>query len=820
MRKLDATTIAALRAFPNAPGVRFQVYAKIWDPVTKTWIADYDLTNAVVQDSLGSIDWTLERGYAQLTPGDIQFKIRDIYNWLELLLDSPLPVELQIWAAPSWGGAGDWAMLFHGYIAPEGLTRSPAEPGIGGEPSVLIKDVYAKSYLSARLDSVRPFPPDPPVAYPLDAWGGVMRLEDCVRKLGDRLIAGAGHEPIDYDIQVAMIPTKDGRLVESAWKQQDQAAIDGPSWIIREDDGYWWILQWHAATHKLYQYQLDKRTYRAENTTEILSAEWNPQIDATGRFYYVNATTVLLSISQREVWPSQPQFAPEVLKELVLIDRRNGSIVARWRAENHYISTVGPLWWRPLGYCAVVNPSGGAQPQVVLFMDCSNLWGAAHIVATLSLTNLLLDLDCGWHSGVTAGYVAGGAICATALSGHVFAGAALCDDPAGTWVDLAIYGSSDNGVSFAMTHHDQPVGFCIGTTRQDPAHEHARQAGGNIIFDGEDNGKWWCIFDNTVHSFALQVDAPIWLQEFRHDENEWPECIGLIYNPPFGGLPEHWHVVHFYVNARMSSTVLYEFYSGTAPTWNQLAVFDGPGYFTKFNWVPFTSRGYDGTTGRYWGWRAWASAPLVLIDTRFWPLIDLTVTGAPVTKDETARSFIGRICEATGHMILFPGRAAPHGAIIWRIRPRHLQPPDYCLTGRDVMAEGIEIQGPRKLRLIVTTQGATYAYPDTETAALARQSELTVNNDGIPLSVADDFAWWLYQLFDTQNRAVKCELDAALWVEVGDSVDLPLGAVDYFQGVVTRQSLSGATGRGQCEALCAVTVPGVNRLMPKQGSAE
>jgi len=814
MRKLADATIQALRAFPNAPGVRFRVY------LSMSPLAELNVTNRVIQDSLGSIDWTLERGYAQLTPGDIQFKIRDPLDWFENYVlyaaSHDLNAELQIWGQPAWDGAGDWAMLFHGYIEPSGITRSAADVGYGAEPRVPIKDVYAKSYLSERLDAMRPFPPDPPEAYPLDAWGGVMRLEDVVRKLGGRLIAGASHEPIDYDIQVAMIPTKDNRLVLSAWQQHDQSALDGPSWIIREDDGYWWILQWHATTHRLYQYQLDKRTYRVENTTEILYAEWNPQIDAVGRFHYVNGTDVLLSISQRETWPSQPQFTPEVLKELVLIDRRNGSIVARWRAEDHYISTPGPVWWRPLGYCAVACPAGGAQPRVVLWMDCSNWWGAAHITATLSLTNLMFDLDPDWYS-VMAGYVAGGAICANDNWGRVFAGAAICKDAAGTWVYLDIARSDDNGATFTDLWSTSIIGYCDGATHQDPAHEHARQAGGNIIFDGEDNGKYWTLYDSTVHHFQLQVNAPIWLQEYRHDRNDWPECIGLIYNPPIGELPEHWHVVHFYVNARISSIVLYEFYNGTAPTWNQLAVFDGPGYFTKLNWVEFASRDYDGTTGHYWGWRAWASAPLVLLDARFWPLIDLTPTGAPVTKNETVRDFVGRICEATGHMILFPGRATTHGPIIWRVRPRHLQPPGYSLTARDVLADGIEIQGPRKLRLIVTTQGATYAYPDTEAAALARQSELTINNDGIPLSVADDFAYWLWLLFDTQNRAIKCELDAALHVEVGDSVDLALGVTGYFQGVVSHQSLSSATGRGQVELLCQAVTPG-NRLLPKGGS--
>jgi hypothetical protein len=813
MRALDATTIAALRAFPNAPGVRFRVYVAQGS-------THREFSDRVVQDSLGSIEWTLERSYAQLTPGDIQFQVRDHdeasgFEAYILSAGAGIVNELQIWAAPAWGGAGDWAMLFHGYIEPSGITRSAADAGSGSEPRVPLKDVYAKSYLSARLDAVRPFPPDPPGAYPLDAWGGVMRLEDCVRKLGDRLIAGAGHEPIDYDIQVAMIPTKDGRLVLSAWNQQDQSAIDGPSWIIREDDGYWWILQWHwdsvAAAGTLYQYQLDKRTYRVTGTTAILQSNDHAEY---GRFHYVNKINVLLSISRKEAWPSLSDFTPEVLKELVLIDRRNGRIVARWRADAHYISTVGPLWWRPTGYCAVACPAGGAQPHVVLWMDLSNWWGAAHIMATLSLTNLVFNLDCGWHSGVTAGYIAGGAICATSNNGHVHAGNALCTDPAGGFVYLGNYDSTDNGVSFTREHADQPVGFCVGTTRQDPEHEHARQAGGNIIFDGEDNNHYWCLFDNTVNSFSFGSGTPVWMQEFRHDNNEWSECVGLIFRPAGGGLPDRWNVISFYVNARMSSVVLWEFYAGTAPAWNQLRILDMPGYFTKLNWVPFASRAYNGTTGHFWSWRAYAAAPLALISDRFWPVIDLTVTGAPVTKDETVRDFIGRICEATGHMILFPGKATPHGAIIWRVRPRHLQPPDYCLTGRDIMADGVEIQGPRKLRLIVTTQGATFAYPDTETAALLRQSELAISNDGIPLSVADDFAYWLWLLFDTQNRAVKCELDAAIWVEVGDSVDLSLGAVDYFQGVVTRQSLNSATGRGQVELLCQETTP-TNRLPVK-----
>jgi len=796
-----------LRQVPNAPGLQFRVYLrhKGWSPSDPDITTDF--SEFVVQESLGNIDWTLERGYAQLTPGDVQFQIRDNLDQFETVVRrAPSPCEVQIWAAPAWGGAiGDWAMLFHGYIEPSDITRGAAEPGDGGEPVVPVKDVYAKSYLSARLDAVR--------ALPLETWTGVLRLEEIVRMLGDGLISVAGHEPIDYDIQVAMIPTKDDRLVLSAWNQQDQAAIDGPSWIIRENDSYWWILQWHwnGTDGILYQYQLDKHTYKVTGTTEILRSADHAEY---GRFHYVSSTNVLLSISRREAWPCLTDFTPEVLKELILIDRRDGAIVARWRADAHYISTAGPLWWRPVGYCAVACPTGGAQPQIVLWMNCSNMWGASHIMATLSLVNLVLDLDCGWHSGITAGYVAGGAICANDNWGRIFSGAAISKEPLGTWIYLDIARSDDNGVTFTDLWSGTIIGYCDGTTRQDPAHRHARQAGGNIIFDGEDNGHYWTLYDSTVHDFALQVDAPIWLQEYRHDHNDWPECIGLIYNPPYDGLPEHWHVVHFYVDARISSVVLYEFYNGRAPTWNQLAIFDQPGYFTKLNWTEFAERDYDGTTGHYWGWRDYTSSPIVLIASYFWPAFDLDA--APPTEDETARAFVGRLAEATGHMILFPGRATPTGLLTWRVRPRHTQPPDYCLTAREVLADGISLKGERRLRVLVTTQGSTYAYPDTEALALDRQSELTIGNDGIPASVADDFAYWLYSLFNTQNRQVCVTLDCCLWVEVGDSVDVALGLVDYLQGVVTRQSLASTTGRGECELLCAMIPPsGAGRLTPK-----
>ena len=114
---------------------------------------------------------TLERSYAQLSPGDIQFKVRDFADNFEnavLSMESfGGPCEVQIWAGPAWGGTvaeGGWAMLFHGYIEPSGITRAQAEPGESVDPTVPLKDVYAKSYLSARLDAVR--------AEPLDTWTG------------------------------------------------------------------------------------------------------------------------------------------------------------------------------------------------------------------------------------------------------------------------------------------------------------------------------------------------------------------------------------------------------------------------------------------------------------------------------------------------------------------------------------------------------------------------------------------------------------------------------------------------------------------------
>ena len=811
MRTLDATTMAALRRFPNAPGLRFKVYLGVWeahpDPFDPQYPGVVRLTNVddlVVQDSLGSIDWTLERSYAQLSPGDIQFKVRDFAdNFENAVLSMEAfggPCGVQIWAGPAWDGTaaeGGWAMLFHGYIEPSGITRAQAEPGDSVDPTVPLKDVYAKSYLSARLDAVR--------AEPLDTWTGVLRLEDVVRQLGDGLISAAAHEPIDYDIQVAMIPSKAGSLVLSAWLQSGQYALDGPSWIIREDDRYWTILQWHGSSYELYQYQLDKRTYRVTNAVQILQ---NSDHAAFGRFHYVDDDYVLLTVSRREDFTTAlpaGDFRPIVLKEAVLISRADPTQFWRWRADAHTVA-AGGYEYKALGYCAMADTTGAKH--LVLWMDryWDNVggipaWDDVCLMATLSMADLQADNDCGWNSGVLGfpGYVCGGATCSTNNAGLVYASATLADlvNP-GRKTYLVI--ATGNGASFTIAHHDLELGAVPLGTMMDTAHEHSRGCGPNAIYENEDAAKYWYLFGNV--GFVLTQTPPLYLQEYRHDNNGWNESIGLVLH----GGPHH-HLVHYYTLVR-TGVVGCDFY---APG-DTLQLASGGGYFTKLNWVPLAARGITGTTGHFWGWRLYASAPLVLISGSFWPAFDLDV--APPTEDETARSFIGRICEATGHMVLFPGRLTPNGTLIWRVRPRHVQPPEYTLSASDILADGIEVQGPRKLRLIVTTQGTTKAYPATETLALARQSELSINNDGIPPSVADDFAYWLYQLFDTQNRAVKFELDAALWVEVGDSVDVPLGLVDYFQGVVTRQSLSSTSGRGQCEALCAAIPPGT-RLTPK-----
>ena len=799
MRKLADTTMKALRAFPNAPGVKYEVYARVWDPVLNTWTADINLTWRVVQDSLGSIDWTLERAYSQLTPGDIQFKIRDIWDELELLVSGSIyPVQLDVWGAPVQYGAGDWAMLFHGYIEPDGVTRAPKESALGIEPNLIIKDVYAKSYLSARLDAVR--------AEPLCFWTGVQPLEYVVRRLGDYLISGAGHDVIDYDIQIAYIPTKDGRLVLSAWEQPEYAFLNGPSWIVREDDGYWYILMWYGLTQSLRYYQLDKRTYRVSNMAQVLTS---PDYADHGRFHYVDANHVLLTLSRHEdftVALPVGTFQPLVLKEAILISRSDPTQFSRWRADAHTISSGG-YEYKPTGYCAVADNAG--DKHLVLWCDrfWDNVggipaWDDVCLVATLSMADLVADNDCAWNSGVLGfpGYICGGATCSTDNSGQVYASATLADlvNPGRKTYLIIVRGS---GAGFTVFHHNLQLGTVPFGLMQDANHESSRVAAAHVLYENENAAQSWYVFGNV--GFALTQTPPTWLQEYRHENNDWTEVIGLVDHTG------HHHVVHYWTQMR-TGLLAAEFY-GPA---DSLQLANGGGYFTKLNWTTFAQRLADpGATGYFWAWRAYVSAPLVLIAGAFQPLFDLD--NAKPSADETVRSFIGRICEATGHMILFPGRATPHGPIIWRVRPRQLQPPDYCLTARDVLADGIEIQGPRKLRLIVTTQGTTYAYPDTETAALLRLSELGINNDGIPPSVADDFAYWLWQIFDTQNQVVKCDLDAVLHVEVGDSVDLTLGAADYFQGVVTRQSLSSVTGRGQVELLCQAVTPG-NRLTPKR----
>jgi len=812
VRKLADATVRALRQVPSAPGLRFRLYLGVWDKLTDPVNPQVRLTNFddyLVQDSISSIDWTLERSYAQLSPGDIQFQVRDVLDQFEACVNNDFwgPVEVQIWAAPAWGGAGDWAMLFHGYVEPSGITRAQAEPGDATEPTVPLKDVYAKSYLSARLDAM--------LAEPLGAWAGVQKLQAIVELLGDRLISVAGHEPIDYDLKVATIPTKDDRLVLSAWKQAGYGGAEGTSWIVREDDRYWTILQWRGLYNpSVFQFQLDKRTYDASGFTQILSG---PAHATYGRFHYVDSTYILLTISKRENFTdylSAGDFVPIVLKEAVLIRRSDSAVIARWDATAHMVTTGG-YGYKPLGYCAVADTAG--EKHLVLWLDRYwdavggiPAWDDSFVIATLSMTDLIAGNDCGWNSGIISrpGYVCGGATCSTDNAGVIHASATMADlvNP-GRVTYLVIATSADGGATFAVAHSNLVLGAVPLGTMRDDAHEHSRPVAGHAIYENEDAGKSWYLFGNV--GFALTQTPPLYLQEYRHDNNQWSESIALVDHTG------HHHLVHYYTLLR-TGTIGEDFYAPGTP--DTLRIEDGGGYFVKLNWVALASRGVAGTTGNFWGWRSYASAPFVLIANAFWPLFDLDNAGP--ADDETVRAFIGRLCEATGHMMLFPGRATPQGPIIWRVRPRHTQPPDYCLTARDILADGIDVAGPRKLRLIVTTQGATYAYPDTETLALARMSELSVSNDGIPPSVADDFAYWLWLLFETQNRVVKCKLDALLHVEVGDSVDVSLGLVDYLQGVVTRQSLDSASGRGRCEMLCAVAVAGVNRLTPKTGEAE
>jgi hypothetical protein len=534
---------------------------------------------------------------------------------------------------------------------------------------------------------------------------------------------------------------------------------------------------------------------------EVLSASGSGWV---GRFHYVDDDYVLLTLSNPENFTSAlppGYFQPLVLKEAVLISRSDPTQLWRWQASSHTIASGG-YQYKPLGYCAVADNAG--DKHLVLWMDRYwdnvggiSAWDDSYLIATLSMTDLRADNDCGWNSGIIGlGYICGGATCSTDNSGQVYASATMVAFGGGTTY-LAIYRGS--GSSFALFHRDLPLGAIAGGGL-DPNHENSRAAAAHVVYENENQAKSWYVFGNV--GFALTQTPPLWLQEYRHDNNEWTEVIGLVAHTG------HHHVVHYWTTLR-TGLLADEFY---APV-DQLQLANGGGYFTKLNWIPFAARlAALGETGNFWGWRQYVAAPLVLIAGAFQPLFDLGNAGP--TADESVRSFLGRIAEATGHMILFPGRLTTHGNLIWRIRPRHTQPPDYTLSARDILAEGIEVQGARKLRLVVTTQGTTKAYPDTETLALARLSELSINNDGIPPSVADDFAYWLWQLFDTQNRVVKCETDAAIWVEVGDSVDLPLGLVDYFQGVVTRQSLNSVTGRGQCELLCAAVAPGT-RLTPK-----
>jgi hypothetical protein len=809
VRALAPATVDALRQVPNAPGLQFKVYLAVWDIHTEPAEPSLRVTNVsdlVVMDSLGSIDWTLERGYAQLTPGDIQFKVRDFADTFEGAVRAcdtyGSPCEVQIWAAPAWGGAGDWAMLFHGYLEPSGINRAAAEPGGGAEPTVPIKDVYAKSYLG-RMDAIR--------VEPLRTWSGTMTLENLIKTLGGELIADAGHEPIDYDIQVAMIPPKDGRLVLSTWQDTHILQRQGISWVIGETSSYWSILQWVAYNRTLVWIHLCKRTFSVLYSRTI---SLGPDLGAdVAQFLHFGPQYVALVLSKREdLAPAQlyPNTClPLILKKVIVLDRANPVNHTRWIADDHQ-GVVSDVAGRMLGYCAATAYNG--EPTLAVWCDrvyneepfAALMYG----VATISLTALRTDQDPEFSG------------CDGATTGNMMVGGAgAIRNGAGTWyfygcklaetdkhVHLTVWRSTD-GRNFVVDHEGAYLTTLPGSGanwRIPTANvEIGRQAGSYAILQ---NWGWAYHFPTDGAAVALADGAPSFLVGCQDDKDVMgPECIGLVSHSP------HLHLVHY--SSPATYNLIEDFYTPGSP--DTLQITGVGGYFAKLNWVAYSLRG-NGDTGWFWTWRNDYSQPMMLIYPGFWPAFDLDAAGP--AADESVRSFLGRIAEATGHMILFPGRLTTNGNLIWRIRPRHTQPPQYTLSARDILAVGIEVQGARKLRLVVTTQGVTYAYPASETLALARLSELGINNDGIPPSVADDFAYWLWQLFDTQNRVVKCETDAAIWVEVGDSVDLPLGLVDYFQGVVARQSLSSVTGRGQVELLCAVATPGT-RLTPIEGSA-
>lgn len=797
MRRLAPATIAALRQVPNAPGLTFKVYLrqKGWTPGAPDIVTNF--SEFVVQDSLGSIDWMLERDYAQLSPGDVQFKVRDTLDQFEtVVVRAPSPCEVQIWSAPAWGGMpGDWALLFHGYIEPSGITRGEAELGSGGEPTVPLKDVYAKSYLSARLDALRAKPI-------IGAFSGPQRLTDIVERIGSGAIT-AGHEPIDYDIIEQMIPTKDGRLVRSSWLET--SVWGGPLWLYKETPEWWYFYQF--ALGSVRALKVDRASLRIVQQDSLAWVQ-----GSRGRFHYWGDNYVLLTVSRDDIdWTSAlppHDLRMEQLVEVVLLRRSSAGVVVRWLADSHRI-TNGGFKFKATGYCCVSSSAPYLYSLALFYAPFADVgdapaWEESHVAALLSEAELLAGSGPGWNSGrQTTGYVAGGA-------------GAVRIAPSGSWVAATLlYTSSgnryaalnrwyhaagvltDNGYSIALR--------TLGVLRLDDQHEICAMAGRHILYESDTNNQSYDIYSNLPH--VLANPRPIYLNESRMDEASYISAVGLVDS---GG---HYNIVHYI--GHLGGAVVCDFYRASD---NLLDIPAGrEGYFVKLNHVPIPPAYPPGTTGHFYALIAAGGTPAEYIDARFFPVFDLTA-GAP-SDGEMLRAFIGRLCEATGHMILFPGRATPGGNIIWRVRPRHTQPPDYTIAARDILADGIEVAGPRKLRLIVTTQGSTYAYPDTETLALARMSELTINNDGIPPSVADDFAYWLWLLFEMQNRIVKCETDAAIWVEVGDSVDLPLGLVDYFQGVVTRQSLDSVTGRGRCELLCAVAAPGT-RVTPVTGEAD
>jgi len=416
-------------------------------------------------------------------------------------------------------------MLFHGYIEPSGITRAADEIGAGGEPVVPLKDVYAKSYLSARLDSLLALPL-------LGGLSGIQRLMDVVEILGSEAIA-AGHEAIDYDIQERPIDTKNGRLVMQTWVELTANA--GPLWLYKTTTENWYFYQ-HAAGF-IWSITVDRGSLRIVAQERLAVA-----VGSYARFHYWGANYVLLTLSRNNSdWTQAlPPYTLRMqqLTDVFLLRRGSPKVAAQWKADDHRLTNTG-LRYKATGYCCVSSPAPFTY-NLVLFYDPYEMtagvpfWETSHVAALVSEADLLGDNDPSWNSGrIVTGFVAGGAGSVRPGSGASFVGATLVDSGHNSYLNRWSHAA---GILTDLGHAIT-FGF-LGVLWLDAEHEYCAMGGRHLLYEGDTLDKSYNLVTNLAH--PLTHPRPTYLNETRPDDATGISAVGVVAS---GG---HYNIVHYW----------------------------------------------------------------------------------------------------------------------------------------------------------------------------------------------------------------------------------------------------------------------------------